>query len=232
MAEDFDSVRPVLFRRARSAESKAERERQILDAARRLGLEKGVRHVTLGDVARAVGLGKSNVLRYFETREAIYLDLSVTGFRDWAARVENAMRTHIGPVSPAALASVLADTLAADPLFCDVLGDINATLDHNVSAESARNHKHAAKATVDRIGTVIAGEDTGLTVGSGRQLVVSTVLIAASLWPATHPAEIMAELYRSDPKLAEFSVPFAPYLARQIALLIHGLRVEQSADPL
>lgn len=79
VSDDPERFESPSFRRARSPEHKAQRQQQILDAARRLGLAKGVRHVSLGDLGGAVGLTKSNVLRYFETRETIYLQLSVVG---------------------------------------------------------------------------------------------------------------------------------------------------------
>ena len=64
-----------VFQRARSPEQKAQRRAAILDAAARLGAANGVRKVSLGDIAKSVGLTKSNVLRYFETREEVYLRL-------------------------------------------------------------------------------------------------------------------------------------------------------------
>lgn len=81
----------------------------------------------------------------------------------------------------------MAEALAADALFCDIPGDINTTLDHNVSAEAARSHKYAGLVALDRISVAVSGERTGLTAASGRQLVISTVLLAASLWPVAHP---------------------------------------------
>jgi AcrR family transcriptional regulator len=72
----------------------APRRDDLLEAARRLAREHGVRDVTLTSIAAAVGLHKSAVLRYFETREALFLllgqapmnlerDVSVEGVRDF-----------------------------------------------------------------------------------------------------------------------------------------------------
>ncbi len=71
------------FRRARTGAEKQQRRDVILSAARELGLRNGVRNVTLGDVASEVGLAKSSVLRYFETREEVYLQITADGWRDW-----------------------------------------------------------------------------------------------------------------------------------------------------
>ena len=69
------------FQRARRPEQKAQRRAAILEAARALAAERGVAEVTLTEVASSVGLAKSNVLRYFETREDVYLHLLVAEWK-------------------------------------------------------------------------------------------------------------------------------------------------------
>lgn len=70
------------FQRARSPQAKQQREAAILDAARALGAEHGIRQVTLTDIAAAVGMHKSALLRYFETREEIFLRLTAADWQD------------------------------------------------------------------------------------------------------------------------------------------------------
>ena len=115
------------FERARSAEAKQARETAILEAAARLGQQHGVRAVTLTDIAATVGMHKSAMLRYFETREEIFLRLTAEEWTQWSRD----MRTRLGelgnrpPAKPetpiAAAAGIFADSLVARPLFCDLL---------------------------------------------------------------------------------------------------------------
>ena len=79
------------FRRARSAAAKQLRESAILEAARVLGAERGIRQITLTEIAEAVGMHKLALLRYFETREEIFLRLTADGWREWSA----ALRTEL-----------------------------------------------------------------------------------------------------------------------------------------
>jgi AcrR family transcriptional regulator len=72
------------FQRARRPEQKQERQRAILDAARQLALAGGVRSVSLTDIAARVGIHKSALLRYFETREQIFLELTAQAWLGWA----------------------------------------------------------------------------------------------------------------------------------------------------
>ncbi|WP_164551880.1 TetR family transcriptional regulator [Streptomyces sp. WAC 01529] len=213
------------FRRARSPEHKAQRRQAILDAARGLATERGVRAVTLGDIAREVGLTKSNVLRYFETREAIYLHLSAAGYRDWAARVQQAVRAgQPEPLAPARLAGLLADSLDADPLFCDLLSDTAATLEHNVSLDAVRTYKEASTSAVHTLTAALTGPHTGLGAEAAQDLILATALLTASTWTATHPSATLIELYRASPELGALAADFAPELARLLTLVVRGLR--------
>jgi AcrR family transcriptional regulator len=73
------------YQRARRPEQKLERREAILDAARELALRDGVRSVSLAGIAERVGVPKSALLRYFETREQIFLELTAAAWRDWVA---------------------------------------------------------------------------------------------------------------------------------------------------
>ena len=70
-----------VFQRARRPEQKQQRREDILAAARELALLGGVRGVSLAGIAARAGIDKSALLRYFETREQIFLELTA---REWA----------------------------------------------------------------------------------------------------------------------------------------------------
>src|SRR5450755_3301471 len=71
------------YQRARRPEQKQQRQNAILGAAGDLALRDGVRAVSLADIADRVGIHKSALLRYFETREQIFLELTARAWRDW-----------------------------------------------------------------------------------------------------------------------------------------------------
>src|ERR1700761_7054875 len=71
------------YQRARRPEQKLERRDAILGAARELALRDGVRSVSLADIAGRVGIHKSALLRYFETREQIFLEVTAEAWREW-----------------------------------------------------------------------------------------------------------------------------------------------------
>src|ERR1700758_2330411 len=123
------------FQRARSAAAKQLRESAILEAARVLGAERGIRQVTLTEIAEAVGMHKSALLRYFETREEIFLRLTADGGREWSGALRAALEALHEPTS-AAVAAVFASTLAERGTFCDLLAQAPLNLERNVSVEA------------------------------------------------------------------------------------------------
>lgn len=208
------------FQRARSPEHKRARHDAILSAARALGLRDGVRNVSLGDIALEVGLAKSNVLRYFETREAIYLQLEAEGWRDWgsAARVGIARAGGAGEVAEA-----LARTLAERPLFCDLLTHSAASLEHNASADAVRVVTLASFSAIDEVAAEVARRIPSLGDAGARELVTATCAAAAALWPMANPPFGLAALYAEDPALARAAIEFAPALQRLVEVLIAGI---------
>src|SRR5216117_1101716 len=76
------------FQRARSDEQREQRRQAILSTAAAMLGEMPVADLSLNELSRRVGLAKSNVLRYFETREAVLLELYDTTWKAWLDRLD------------------------------------------------------------------------------------------------------------------------------------------------
>ncbi|MFE9418597.1 TetR family transcriptional regulator [Streptomyces griseofuscus] len=215
------------FQRARSAEAKQAREAAILDAARTLGRVRGVRDVTLTDIAAAVGMHKSALLRYFETREQIFLALTAEGWRDWSAE----LRADLGRRSEATsaeVAAVFAGTLAARPMFCDLLAQAPLNLERNVSIESVRSFKLVTLKEVELIGGDL-GRLLGLDEPQSVDMIATATSLAGALWQMATPGPRLRELYRSDPRLGHAVVEVEPRLNRVLSAYLRGLGVGATA---
>jgi AcrR family transcriptional regulator len=217
-----DDVTKTGFQRARSAEAKQQREAAILDAAAELGASRGVRQVTLTDIADAVGMHKSAMLRYFETREQIFLSLTAVGWREWSA----ALRQRMGALPPgaraAAVAEAFADSLVARPMFCDLLAQAPLNLERNVSIESVRSFKLATLDEVGVIGTELI-RLLGLTEQEAVDVIATATSLAGALWQMATPGPEVLELYRSDPRLGHAVVEVGPRLTRMLTAMLTGL---------
>src|ERR1700755_95493 len=188
------------FRRARSAQAKQERESAILAAAQELGAARGIRVVTLTDIAEAVGMHKSAMLRYFETREQIFLRLTAIGWHEWSAD----LRAPLGdlPANPSAapVAQALADSLVARPMFCDLLAQAPLNLERNVSLESVRAFKFVTLEEVGAIGAELR-RINGLTEQQGIDVIATATGLAGAFWQMATPGPDVQQLYRTQPRL-------------------------------
>jgi AcrR family transcriptional regulator len=212
------------FQRARSAQAKQRREADILAAATRLAAARGIRAVTLTDIAAETGMHKSAMLRYFETREQIFLRLTAKGWREWSAALLERLRGLSPETATAAgVAAAFAGTLTQRPMFCDLLAQAPLNLERNVSVESVRAFKLVTLEEVDAIGAELAR-----LFGLGEQQCVDVIATATSLagalWQMATPGPEVRELYRADPRLAHAVVEVGPRLTRVLTGLLTGLR--------
>ena len=210
------------FHRARRPEQKQQRQDAILDAARELARRDGVRNVSLADIAAAVGIHKSALLRYFETREQIFLELTAAAWRDWAG----ALRAELDTASPgteAEVADVFARAFAGRPLLCDLIAHTPLNLERNVSPEAVRRYKLTSLGAVDEAAALVRRALPALTLAEAREFVAAMASLAGALWQIANPAPALAELYASDPALAQACVDLAPRLRRTAGILLAGL---------
>lgn len=208
------------FQRARSSTAKQQREDAILAAARQLGIQVGIRQVTLTDIATAVGMHKSAMLRYFETREQIFLTLTSSEWRAWSA----ALRHRSGALTPgtdaATVASVITESLLERPLFCDLLAQAPMNLERNVSLDAVREFKLA---TLDEVNAISAelGRVLALREEQSVDVIATATSLAGALWQMATPGEEIQQLYRSDPRLAHAIVDVGPRLTRVLTAVLN-----------
>jgi AcrR family transcriptional regulator len=211
------------FQRARSPEHKEQRRAAILTAARELALRDGVRSVHLGDIAAQVDVHKSALLRYFETREEIYLQLTAEAWQDWTGTLRSALPD--ARPTPAGIAAVLTETLVARPLFCDLLAHAPLNLERHVSLEAVRTFKVESMRVVGELAELLGQVLPGLGATGGRKAIAAIGAFAAAFWQVSHPPETLAQVYRENPQLGHSVLDFAGRLEDLTTAMLIGLVV-------
>jgi AcrR family transcriptional regulator len=218
------------FQRARRPEQKEQRREAILAAAAGLARRDGVRAVSLSDIARAVGIHKSALLRYFDTREAIFLEL--TG-REWGAWQE-ATATALARIVPAdtdrdgnaradAVAAALATSFTDRPLLCDLIPHTALNLERHASIEAVHAYKLTSLGAVEAVAGALAAPLPALGDVQRRELVSYVALLAGSMFQIATPPEPLADLYRREPKLGHSLLDLGPRLTRATRVAIAGI---------
>jgi AcrR family transcriptional regulator len=210
------------YQRARRPEQKLERRDAILSAARELALRDGVRTVSLADIAARVGIHKSALLRYFETREQIFLELTAEAWREWVAAL-HAELDEAAPGSAALVADVFARSFSDRPLLCDLIAHTPLNLERNVSVESVRQYKLTSLGAVQEAATVAQRVLPDLTVAECLEFVAVVASLAGATWQMANPGPALAELYASDPALSHACIDLTQRLRRAGDILLAGL---------
>ena len=220
------------YQRARRPEQKLERRDAILAAARELALRDGVRSVSLADIAARVGIHKSALLRYFETREQIFLELTAQAWREWTAALHAGLdEAEPGsPGSAALVADVFARSFGDRPLLCDLIAHTPLNLERNVSPEAVRRYKVTSLAAVDEAAAVAARVLPELTLAECGEFVAALASLAGAVWQIANPVAALAELYASDPALARACVELTPRLRRTAEILLAGMIPSRTAS--
>jgi AcrR family transcriptional regulator len=217
-----------MFQRARSEEQREARRQAILGAAAAMLAEMPVAEVTLNELSRRAGLAKSNVLRYFESREAVLLELLDSAWQDWLAQLDAELADAVVAGDPVAsradqLAAAVAASLAARPMLCDLISAQAAVLERNVSPQVAAQYKRASIAGISALGALLLRSVPELGEPDAFRLAGAAVMTTAAVWPHTQPSAAMLAAYAADPALAAMRLDFTATLREVLEVLTAGL---------
>lgn len=216
------------FQRARSEEQRAQRRQAILDTTAAMLTEMPVAQVSLNELSRRVGLAKSNVLRYFESREAVLLELLDVASREWLEYLEGALPAGVDADAPLPgrgdqMVAALAASLADRPVLCDLTSAQAAVLERNVSPAVAAEYKRTAIVNVGALATLTRTQVPELTEGDAARFAAVCVMTTGAVWTHAQPSAAMLAVYESDPALAAMRIDFTATLREVLEVVLSGL---------
>jgi AcrR family transcriptional regulator len=216
------------FQRARSEEQRAERSRAILATAASMLAEMPVADVSLNELSRRVGLAKSNVLRYFESREAVLLNLLNAASEEWLTELTRTLRRGVDPNTDVnarseRVAALIAKSVAQRPVLCDLLSAQSSVLERNISTESVVTFKRAARTDLETFAALVGECVPELSAGGASTFVMYAASAVGALWTASNPADAVLAAYVAEPDLSAMRIEFEPALRQLLQLLLGGI---------
>jgi AcrR family transcriptional regulator len=216
-------VAQLTFQRARTEENKRLRAAALVEAARSLALETGVASVTLTAVANRAGIHYSAVRRYFTSHKEVLLHLAAEGWVRWSNTVREKL-AEPGPMSPSRVAETLANGLAADPLFCDLLANLHLHLEHEVDVERVVEVKRTSTAAVIALADAIEHALPALGRSGAFDILLAAYSLAATLWQIANPPEGLTDAYAEEAEVPpDWKLDFASALTRLLTATCVGL---------
>jgi AcrR family transcriptional regulator len=174
---------------------------------------------------------KSALLRYFETREQIFLELTGRAWREWAAAVQGGLARVAPENAVAGVAAVLAHEFASRPLLCDLIPHTALNLERHASIDAVRAYKLISLGAVADTAAALKRPLPDLPPEDRRQLVSTVALLAGAMYQIATPPPPLAELYTTDPNLGHALLDLEPRLTRAAQVTIAGLQALPSTPP-
>ncbi|WP_430256831.1 TetR/AcrR family transcriptional regulator [Neorhizobium sp. DAR64872/K0K18] len=212
----------MAFQRARSEEQREVRRRAILDTASTMLEEMPVLEVGLNELSRRVGLAKSNVLRYFESREAVFLELLDKFLGHWLSELREALAIGVSldastDTRANQLSEVLSQSLAERVVLCDLFGAQGSVLEHNVSLEVVKRHKRAALVRLEEMTALMRYHLPELEQKEAQLFCLMSLVSAGALSSYSRPPPSLLAAYEDEPALG--ALRLAPQEALRLSFV-------------
>lgn len=215
----------MTFQRARSEEQRELRRQSILDTATAMLDEMPASELSLNELSRRVGLAKSNVLRYFESREAVLLEL----LDQAVARCVVDLVAELGAIKPSGAAGirgdraaqVIAATLTRHRVLCDLIAAQPGVLEHNASVDVVLDFKRRSRDNLLAFAEALRGAVPELGERAAAVGMMSVVL-AGALWAHSQHSASAQAAYDLDPDLGAVRFELPAALEEAIATFIAG----------
>lgn len=209
------------FQRARKPEEREVRRDAILAAAAALFDAGGEEAAGLNAIAARAGFTKSNVYRYFESREEVLLSLFLSELEAFVADFEIAAAAcHENDVP--ALAGAAAQGFVSRPRFSALIAILSSVLERNISADRIVALKRGISELNLRVATALQSRLPGTTLADCGWVGATTATLVAGMWPGTRPATAAAVVL-AMPEFAHLKPMPDRDLPRAVAALLHSI---------
>ena len=217
-------IKSPSFQRARRPAQIEQRKEAILRTALILFQEKGLENVSLTDIARVVGLAKSNIYRYFESREHIYLVV----LQRLAARFEQRLYPPLqkikGRGTVARVAAIVTEAYIDSPQYGELITVVNSVLEKQLTPPLIINFRQVFLERRKRLSTVLAAALPGVTAERMMPFTLHIFLHVPGLWTFCYPRPDSKKLL-DEPRHRHLKLDFK----REMSLFLQAILKEAVA---
>ena len=217
------------WQRARTDEKKNERKEAIYQAAFTLFKNNGYDKVSFNAIAVEAGFTKSNMYRYFSSKDEIFLNVFADLFEQWAGDFSQQLRTLKQEVAAKAFADIWVNSMLSQPNLLDLMPILFTSLERNSSFEQLLEFKRLAMKllyglTLDitRIYPDIEGE-------KAFKLLNLSYAATTNSWTATAQSDALTKLYQLE-EFQALKPDFEKDLTTSIEIIIQGLKASNQPN--
>lgn len=176
---------------------------RILDAAGRLFRERGYRQTDMDDIARAVGLARNSLYRYYRNKDFILLACVARDMGDWMAEMRNLEALHPDPRERLGVWLDMQVDIATSPVHAtlEMMGEIRADAPE-LRRQLMQLHEAPAAALEGTVAELVRGRrrDAALLIALIRGMVDGA---ASHAMRRDNKAAVKRELRRSVERILD-----------------------------
>ena len=211
----------VTWERARRPEQKEQRRAAIFEATVALLGESALSDVSLSAIARRSGVSKANLYRYFESREAIFIELLLARAASMVADFERALAPLAGSGDVERVADAIVASLVRHPEFVELFSAVSSVLERNVGAAAIRAFKRAISLHILRGINALHAAIPALSILGARRALTHVLIHAGGLWSSAHPAPHVAAVL-DEPEFQALKLDYAETLRDHARVVLRG----------
>lgn len=212
--------------RAVRDEQKEQRRNHILDVAWRLFRGNPYETITMAQVAREAGLAKGTVYLYFKTKEHLFLAILQREFAGWFTAVNEQLAALSVPSTPAQIARLFTDSLAARPALIRLFSLLHLVLERNIDYETALGFKQTLREQMEQTGILLEMQLPFLAPGEGGGLLLQIYALMLGVQQMADPAPVIRQIWQREAGMEIFAIPFAETFTQSAAALIRGVAAQ------
>ena len=207
------------FQRARRPDQIEQRKEAILAAALDLFREKGLENVTLSDIASKVGTATSNLYRYFESREHIYLRVLQRLGAKWEKKLYPSLERLKGRGIPAKVADLIVEAYMNVREYGELSTVVNSVLEKQLTPPLVADFRSVFLERRKRLASALASALPNTTAEQLLPLTFHIFVHVPGLWPFCHPNPASKKML-AEPQFAHLNFDFKTEMSRYLWLIL------------
>lgn len=215
------------WQRARTDDKKSERKEAIYQAAFTLFKEKGYEGVSFNGIAAQAGFTKSNMYRYFTSKEEVFLNVFGDLFENWFNDCINQLKAFDHEEDSLKFAQAWVKILLKHPEFLDLTPLMFIALEANSSYEELIEFKRMSKGLLYQLALEISRIYPALEGENAFQFLTLSYAATANYWAGSKQNDALNQVYA----LEEFQMlkpDFERNLIRSIVIIINGIKADKT----
>jgi AcrR family transcriptional regulator len=214
--------------RARRAEDKEIRRRDIMQAALALLGKRRFAEIKMAEIAQEANLAKGTLFLYFPTKEALFLEILEDLLAEWLIAVDQQLDSGRGRWTGMRVARIITDTLVARDTLTRLFTLVSSVLEQNVDVERVAAFKRKLMELLTPTGTRLEQRLPFLAAGEGIHLLLRIYAVVVGVRQLCDPGAV-AQQALERPELAPLVFHFENELRPLLGALLRGF--EHDASP-